>query len=70
METITYSRVESLEIQLDLYLPPELNAGLVPALVHFHGGGMIAGSRKSLFFQQWLKGGLHSLRSLSGWVTE
>lgn len=57
METITYSRFETLDIQLDLYLPPELSAGLVPALVHFHGGGMIAGCRKTLFFQQWLKGG-------------
>ena len=56
METITYSRIDNLEIQLDLYLPPELNEGSVPALVHFHGGGMIAGCRKTLFFQQWLKG--------------
>lgn len=58
METITYSRVDNLDIQLDLYLPPGLNEceGLVPALVHFHGGGMIAGCRKTLFFQQWLKG--------------
>ncbi len=61
METITYSRVETLDIQLDLYLPPELKEGLVPALVHFHGGGMIAGCRKTLFFQQWLKGESHSL---------
>lgn len=66
MKTITYSRVEDLDIQLDLYLPPELKAGMVPALVHFHGGGMIAGCRKTLFFQQWLKGGPHNLRSLSG----
>lgn len=66
METITYSRFETLDIQLDLYLPPELNAGLVPALVHFHGGGMIAGCRKTLFFQQWLKSEFHNLPSLSG----
>lgn len=56
METITYSQVGSLDIQLDLYLPPELNEGLVQAVVHFHGGGMIAGCRKTLYFQNWLKG--------------
>ena len=56
METVTYSRIDNLEIQLDLYLPPGLKEGSVPALVHFHGGGMIAGCRKTLFFQQWLKG--------------
>lgn len=55
METITYSRVGSLDIKLDLYIPPEPKQGLVPALVHFHGGGMIAGCRKTLFFQHWLK---------------
>lgn len=56
METITYSHIDSLDIQLDLFLPRELGEGLVPALVHFHGGGMIAGCRKTLFFQHWLKG--------------
>lgn len=56
METITYSYADNLEIQLDLYLPPELDQTFVPALVHFHSGGMIAGCRKTLIFQQWLKG--------------
>ena len=56
METITYSRVENLDIQLDLYLPTELRQGLIPAIVHFHSGGMIAGCRKTLALQQWLKG--------------
>ncbi|CAF9908250.1 MAG: hypothetical protein ALECFALPRED_004361 [Alectoria fallacina] len=55
METITYSQVDSLNIQLDLYLPPELEQGLVAAVVHFHGGGMIAGCRKILSTQHWLK---------------
>ena len=64
MKTTTYSRVGTLDIQLDLYLPPELEEGLVPALVHFHGGGMIAGCRKTLFFQQWLKGMAHNLDCL------
>ena len=56
METVTYSRVENLDIKLDLYLPKELQHGLIPALVHFHPGGMIAGCRKTLVLQQWLKG--------------
>lgn len=61
METITYSSVERLDIQLDLYLPPELKVGLVSALVHFHAGDMIVGCRKTLSSQQWLKGPSHSL---------
>lgn len=61
METITYSRIGSLDIQLDLYKPAELKEGPVSAVVHFHGGGMIAGSRKTLAFQHWLKGMLHNL---------
>ena len=64
MQTITYSRVDTLEIQLDLYLPPELREGLVPALVHFHAGGMIAGCRKTLYYQQWLKGKYTSIYTL------
>ena len=60
METVTYSRVDSLDIQFDLYLPAGLNQSLVPALVHFHGGGMIAGCRKTLSFPHWLKGIPHS----------
>lgn len=66
METITYSRVGSLDIKLDLYIPPEPKQGLVPALVHFHGGGMIAGCRKTLFFQHWLKGMAHNLHLQKG----
>lgn len=61
MTSITYSRVGSLDIELDLYLPPEPKEVLIPALVHFHGGGMIAGCRKTLAFQQWLKGMAHPL---------
>ncbi|KAL2037163.1 hypothetical protein N7G274_010026 [Stereocaulon virgatum] len=55
METVTYSRIGSLDIQLDLYIPHNLPLGRRPAIVHFHGGGMIGGSRKSLFFLQWLR---------------
>lgn len=56
METITYSRIGSLEIQLDLHLSQSLPQGSRPAIVHFHGGGMIGGCRKTLFFQRWLLG--------------
>lgn len=61
MQSITYSHVDSLDIKLDLHLPPELAAGPVPALVHFHRGGMMAGSRKTLASQHWLKGMSFSL---------
>ena len=70
MASITYSQVGSLEIKLDLYQPPELKEGLVPALVHFHGGGgMIAGCRKDLHFVKWLKGMASICCLLNGWRT-
>jgi acetyl esterase/lipase len=56
METVTYSRIDSLETGLDIYLPPNLPAGPRPAIVHFHGRGMIGGCRKILLFQRWLLG--------------
>ena len=56
MKTITYCTIHSLEIQLDLFVPEHLPSGLVPALVFFHGGGMVSGGRKTLVLQQWLKG--------------
>lgn len=61
METITYSQVGSLEIKFDLYLPGGLKEGLVQTVVHFHCGGMIAGCRKTLLSQNWLKGKSHNL---------
>ena len=69
MTSITYSSIESLDIQLDLYLPPEPKEGAVAALVYFHGGGMIAGCRKTLGFQRWLKG-MSCDCDLDGWRYE
>ena len=54
MKTITYSRVGDLEIQLDLYLPPDVSPGPKAVIIFIHGGGMIGGCRKTLFFQKWL----------------
>lgn len=56
MGTITYSHIGSLDIQIDLHLPLDLRQGSRPAIVHFHGGGMIEGCRKTLYFQRWLLG--------------
>jgi len=39
--------LDSLEIQLGLYLPPNLLAEPRPAIVHFHGGGMVGGCSSS-----------------------
>ena len=70
MASITYSEVGSLEIKVDLYQPPELKAGLVPAVVQFHGrGGMIAGCRKDLHFVNWLKGIASTWCRSNGWRT-
>lgn len=56
LETITYSRLGSLDIQFDLYSPLNPQQGPRPSIVFFHGGGMAAGCRKTLIFQKWLKG--------------
>ena len=54
IKTVTYSRVDDLEIQLDLYLPPDVPPGPKGAIIFFHGGGMVAGCRKSLNYEEWL----------------
>ena len=56
MKTITYSHVHDLEIQLDLYLPPDVSQGPKGAIIFFHGGGMVAGGRKTLQYEGWLLG--------------
>lgn len=45
MKTITYSRIGSLDIKLDLYVPDTQHKGPLPALVFYHGGGIVAGNR-------------------------
>jgi len=59
-------------LRLDVYLPdPHLNrtptfgddgAG-VPAVVYFHGGGLLVGDRKS-WFPEWLRGERFSIPSI------
>jgi acetyl esterase/lipase len=39
LKTITYKKVDKLEIPLDLYLPE--NADKAPVLLWFHGGGLL-----------------------------
>ena len=61
--TFTYSRVQGIEIEVDIYLPDSGNvsageeattergpAGLlkIPSVVFFHGGGLTAGNREFL----------------------
>lgn len=59
MNTITYKRVGSLEIKLDLCIPPSAMAGeVLPAVIYFHGGGLLSGCRteEDVYFPFWLKG--------------
>ena len=56
MKTIVYSRIGSLEIKLDLYVPASSKAKTLPAIVFFHGGGMTAGSRKDVFYPEDMEG--------------
>ncbi|WVQ77380.1 hypothetical protein IAR50_007065 [Cryptococcus sp. DSM 104548] len=44
------------DIKLDAYLPSQYGVhGKVPALVHFHGGGIVTGSRNDGFFIPFLR---------------
>lgn len=42
--TLVYSKIDDLEIKLDLYLPPQAT-GRLPAIVIFHGGGLTIAHR-------------------------
>lgn len=48
--TIPYSVVDGLEINIDLYVPPGIT-GSAPAVVFYHGGGIVSGSRDDFYFQ-------------------
>ncbi|KAJ5353081.1 alpha/beta-hydrolase [Penicillium brevicompactum] len=50
--TLTYSTVGDHEIKLDYYLP--VATGRLPAIIYYHGGGMTAGSRRSVPYPGWL----------------
>lgn len=57
--TFTYKEVDSHPILLDV-CPPSLPSSssqtaspMIPALIYFHGGGLIVGDRRS-FFPMWL----------------
>ncbi|KAJ5753580.1 alpha/beta-hydrolase, partial [Penicillium nucicola] len=52
--TLTYSTVDNHDIKMDYYLPPATSTGSLPAMIYYHGGGMTAGSRRSLSFPHWL----------------
>ncbi|KAH9842446.1 Alpha/Beta hydrolase protein [Rhodofomes roseus] len=57
--TITYRRVGELDIKLDLSIPPSATAdsAALPAVIYFHGGGLLSGSRleEDIYFEFWLK---------------
>ncbi|KAH9934356.1 Alpha/Beta hydrolase protein [Fomitopsis serialis] len=55
MPTITYSHVDSLEIQLDYDLPSHVTSGSLGVVIYLHGGGIITGSRKDAFFPDSMK---------------
>ncbi|TYJ56263.1 hypothetical protein B9479_003109 [Cryptococcus floricola] len=54
-KTFTYDT--SLDLKLDVYLPTSrqfTKSGKVPVFIHFHGGGMVTGSRNDPFFPEWM----------------
>jgi len=59
--TITYRRVGDLDIKLDVSVPPSATTGSVlPAVVYFHGGGLLSGGRneEDAYTPLWFKGKL------------
>ncbi|KZT63592.1 alpha/beta-hydrolase [Daedalea quercina L-15889] len=57
MQTATYSHVGSLDIKVDFQVPPSVKVGVLPGVIFFHGGGMVAGSRHEYF--PWMPGSAH-----------
>lgn len=55
-QTLVYSTVNDVRIHFDLYLPQSLASGSLPVIIYFHSGGLMAGSRKDVFFPEILKG--------------
>lgn len=53
MQTITYSTIGTLQIKVDFQAPPSAR-GALPGVVFFHGGGMVAGSRRE--YAEWTVG--------------
>ncbi|EPS92979.1 hypothetical protein FOMPIDRAFT_1056392 [Fomitopsis schrenkii] len=57
MQTATYSTVEKLEIKVDFKAPPSAR-GVLPGVIFFHGGGMVAGSRHE--YAEWIVESAHA----------
>ena len=55
MKTITFSRIGSLDIKLDLYVLDIQHKGPLPALVFYHGGGTVAGNRKDAAYHKGIE---------------
>jgi acetyl esterase/lipase len=52
--TVTYRQAHGLDIKLDVYLPEA--SGSPPAVLFFHGGGLVSGNRRDLYFPVVVKG--------------
>ena len=53
MQTAIYSTIGTLPIKVDFQAPPSAR-GALPAVIFFHGGGMVAGSRRE--YPEWIVG--------------
>ncbi|KAJ3031792.1 hypothetical protein HDV00_008122 [Rhizophlyctis rosea] len=54
--TVAFSTVGNLQLKTDIYLPSNLKAGqTVGAIIQYHGGGLVSGGRKDVWFPTWLK---------------
>ncbi len=65
--TLVYSRVDDLDIQLDIDFPSKEKFidSSIPALIFFHGGGLVGGNRQSFIPIRFKRKSISLLFSIS-----
>jgi hypothetical protein len=64
---LVYSRVGDLEIRLDIDFPSRKKStdSIIPALIFFHGGGLVGGNRQSFIPMQLKQSLVYTTRNVS-----
>ncbi|KAH8834755.1 alpha/beta-hydrolase [Flagelloscypha sp. PMI_526] len=54
--TITYSHLQGISLEFDLWLPSSTTSSKpLPIVIFFHGGGLMSGSKNDAFMSTWVK---------------
>jgi len=69
--TLVYSRVDDLEIRLDIDFPSKEKSidTTIPALIFFHGGGLVGGNRQSFIPMQLKRKSILLFTTQKLWVS-